>query len=106
MFSMLFFPSFCKGILTKLFFFRLKFKMVDPVSLPPFSLRGDETMQHLVIDNVGEKIRGKMGVIEKAVDPDDSRFKMVGAECPPPLGLSIGISLPCDRKIEPMAEII
>lgn len=55
-------------------------------------------MEHLMIDDIGDKVRRKMGMIEKTVDPNKLSSVVKRAERPFALCFSQGIAKPGNGK--------
>ncbi len=93
------FPAFGDRIFGKFFFPRLKIGMMDPVSSPLCFDRRANAMEHLMIYDIGDKVRRKMRLIEQAMDFDPVCLKAVKAEFAMPPCSALGAPKPSDLQI-------
>jgi hypothetical protein len=92
----LIFPAFGDSILGKFHLFPLKVGMMDAVP-PPFRFDGrTNAMEHFMIYNIGDKVRGKMRLVEQTVDFDELVPKAVEAKFAMTPGLALSASKPSD----------
>jgi len=67
---------------------------------------GQNVMEHLVVDDVGDEVEGDMGLVEAAVDLDLFSDLVVGAKRHGAPRLGIPVPYPADFEIELALEIL
>src|SRR5690349_9143670 len=90
------FPAFSNPIIGKFSFLYLKIGMVNAKS-PSFGLNGwANTMKHLMIYNIRDKVRGKMRLVEQTVDFDTICLKTKKPDFAMPSGFALSTPKPSD----------
>src|SRR5581483_1101880 len=98
-------PALCLSVLGKFSLFLLKTRVMDAVSTSFCLYRRMNTVKHLMVHDIRDKVRGKMGLIQKAVDFNQFIAKAIKSQLAVTPGFALGISKPGDLKVEFAIEV-